>query len=219
MTNIHFIFFLLLTALYSCGQGPVVHETNPESVRLNNKIIPLVSFTNNPDSCKKALLFLDSATEIDGNCFLCYYNKLMFLYGLKKYREAIITFDELLRLRPNAHDLLIMKGGLYEKIGDTLSSKKCFQKSLTICDKALDTMTKTNSDYLMFVTGKAINMIMLGDSAKANNILQALYNSQPEDSSFGNVDKKFILSFMHKSKAELLQPGPGIAESDLHREK
>jgi len=187
----------------------------------------LVPFTDNPDSCRKALLFLDSATTIDRNDFLAYNNKLMFLYGLKQYNKAIKTVDEMLRLRPNAHDLYTMKGSFYERIGDTVSSKKCFQKSLAICDKVLDTMMKTNRDYMMFVIDKSVNMIMLGDSAKANNILQTLYDNQPDDSVFDNpndsvfdnADKKFILSFMHKSKAELLQPKPDTTESVSHPEK
>ena len=212
MTNLRFIVLLLLTTIYSCGQTSVNHKINPESIKLANKIIPLVSFTNNPDSCKKALSFLDSATEIDKDNFLAYDNKLMFLYGLKQYEKIIKTLDEMLRLRPNAHDLYLTKGSFYERIGDTVSAKKCFQKSLAICDKVLDTMTKTNSDYLMFVTNKAINMIMLGDSTNATNILQTLYDNQPDDSVFGNTDKKFILSFMHKSKTELLEMKPDTTE-------
>ena len=227
MTTIRFIFLFLSIALYSCGQKSVKHKINPEVVRLNNKIIPLVPFTDNPDSCRKALLFLDSATSIDGNDFLAYNNKLMFLFGLKQYDKAIKTVDEMLRLRPNAHDLYTMKGSFYERIGDTVSSKKCFQKSLAICDKVLDTMMKTNRDYMMFVIDKSVNMIMLGDSAKANIILQTLYDNQPEDSVFDNpedsvfdnADKKFILSFMHKSKAALLQPKPDTTESVSYPEK
>ena len=204
MTTIRFIFLFLLSALYSCGQKSVKHKINPEAVRLNNKIIPLIPFTDNPDSCRKALSFLDSATTIDRDDFLAYSNKFMFLYELRQYDKTIKTVDEMLRLRPNAHDLYITKGSFYERIGDMVSAEKCFQKSLAICDKVLDTMPKTNRDYMMFVIDKSVNMIMLGDSAKANNILQTLYDNQPNDSVFDNADKKFILSFMHKSKTELL---------------
>jgi len=62
-------------------------------------------------------------------------------------------------------------------------------------------------------------MVMLGDSINANKILQTLYDNQPDDSSFGSLDKKFILSFMHKSKAELLQPKPDTTESVSYPEK
>jgi tetratricopeptide (TPR) repeat protein len=212
MRNIKFIFFFLVIAIYSCEQSSN-HKNDAEVARLSNKIIPLIPFTSNPDSCRKALLFLDSATAIDNNCFLCHYNKLMFLFGLKQYDKAIKTVDELLKLHPDEQYLIMIQGGLYERIGDTISSKKCFQKSLVICNKVLDTMSKTNNDYIMFVTDKAVNMIMLGDSTKANTILQTLYDNQPEDSVFDNADKKFILSFMHKSKTELLQIEQDTSES------
>jgi tetratricopeptide (TPR) repeat protein len=204
MTTLKFAFPFLFIALYSCGQKPNIHKINAESVRLNNKIIPLISFTNNPDSCKKALLFLDSATAIDNDDFIAYYNKLMFLYGLKQYDKAINTANELIRLRPNAHDLFMLKGNLLNKIGDTTSANLNFEKSLGICNSALDTMQETNRDYIMLVTDKAVNLIMLGDSAKANKILKILYDKQPDDPEFENVDKKYILSLMNKSRSQLI---------------
>ena len=204
MMTLKFTFPFLLITLYSCGQKPNIHKINPESVRLNNKIIPLISFTNNPDSCKKALLFLDSATAIDSDDFIAYYNKLMFLYGLKQYDKAINTANELIRLRPNAHDLFMLKGNLLNKIGDTTSANLNFEKSLKICNSALDTMQETNRDYQMFVMDKAVNLIMLGDSAKANKILKILYDKQPDDPEFENVDKKYILSLMNKNRSQLI---------------
>lgn len=85
MTTLKFIPILLLIGLCSCKQQPAKHKTNPEVLRLNNKIIPLVLFTDNPDSCRKALLFLDSATAIDSNNFLTYDNKLMYHRILQHY--------------------------------------------------------------------------------------------------------------------------------------
>lgn len=204
MTTLKFISFLLI-GFCSCGQQPVNHKSNSEAVRLNNQITPLIPFTDNPDSCRKALLFLDSATANDNNNFLAHHNKLMFLYGLKQSDKAILTVNELIRLRPNAHDLFMMKGNLYEIIGDTISSKSDFQKSLTICNSALDTMSTTNRDYAMLITNKAINLIMLGDSIQANKILKNLYNTQPDDSAFDNVEKKYILSHLNKNKNQLME--------------
>jgi tetratricopeptide (TPR) repeat protein len=204
MTTLKFTFPFLFITLYSCGQKPNIHKINPESVRLNNKIIPLISFTNNPDSCKKALLFLDSATAIDSDDFIAYYNKLMFLYGLKQYDKAINTTNELIRLRPNAHDLFMLKGNLLNKIGDTTSANLNFGKSLKICNSVLDTMHETNRDYVMFVMDKAVNLIMLGDSANANEILKVLYDKQPDDPEFENFDKKYILSLMNKNRIQLI---------------
>jgi tetratricopeptide (TPR) repeat protein len=204
MTTLKFTIFFSIIALYSCGQTTTKHKVNPELVRLNKEIIPFFSFTNNPDSCRKALLILDSATTIDSNDFNAYYNKLFFLYGLKQYDKAINTANELIKLSPNAHDLYILKGNLLNKMGDTTSANINFEKSLKICNSVLDTMHETNADYLMLVTGKAVNLIMLGDSAKANKILKVLYDKQPDDPAYDNFEKKLILSLMNKNRIQLI---------------
>ncbi|MEO7834586.1 MAG: hypothetical protein ABIR50_04640 [Ginsengibacter sp.] len=112
--------------------------------------------------------------------------------------------NELIRLRPNAHDLFMLKGNLLDKIGDTISANLNFEKSLKICNSALETMHETNRDYIMLVTNKAINLIMLGDSTKANKILKNLYDKQPDDPEFDNVEKKYISSLMNKNRIELM---------------
>ena len=215
MTSIKFILLFLVITLCSCGQEGN-NTINPASLRLNNKIIPLISYTDNPDSCRKALLFLDSATTIDNNNFLAYYNKLMFLGGLKQFDKAIKTVDELLRLRPNAHDLFMLKGNFFEMDGDTVSAKLNFEKSLSICNSVLDTMQETNSDYVMFVTNKAINLIMLGDSTSANKILKVLNDKQPDDPAFDNVEKKYIVSLMNKNRVQLMDLFSKIKITENH---
>ncbi len=98
----------------------------------------------------------------------------------------------------------MVEGNLLNKIGDTISANLNFEKSLKICNGALDTMHETNRDYVMLVTNKAINLIMLGDSAEANKILKILYDKQPDDPAFDNVGKKYILSLMNKNRIELM---------------
>ncbi len=144
-------------------------------------------------------LQLDNATSIDSNYFLGHYNKLMFFNQLKEFDKAVLTIDKLIQLRPSAHDLYLTGGILYERIGDTISSKKYFEKSLTICNTVLDTMNKTNRDYEMLVGNKAVNLIMLGDEIKANELLKELHDSQTNEEL-----KKMTLSMMNKSKKELL---------------
>jgi hypothetical protein len=113
MTTLKCILALLLIALFSCGQNPVKKNADPRVTALSNKIIPLVSYIDNPDSCKQALSYLDSATKIDKNCFLCYHNKLMFLYSLKQFDKAIGTINECIRISPSAHNLYLTGGILY----------------------------------------------------------------------------------------------------------
>lgn len=195
-----FILLLFSIALYSCGQKDSYSKVDVNVARLSNKIIPLVNFLDNPDSCKKALLFLDSATAIDNNCFLCYYNKLMFLYSLKEYGKAVETLNECIRLNPSAQDLYLTAGILYERVGDTVSAKEYFQKSLKICNNVLDTMTNTNTDYEMLVNNKAVNLIMLRDKVEANKILKTLYDTQENEEM-----KKMTLTLMNKTRKELIE--------------
>lgn len=203
MTTLKFTLTFLLITLYSCGQQPAKHTVNPEATKLNKQIIPLVNYIDNADSCKRALSFLDSATTIDSTCFLCYYNKLMFLNSLKQYDKAISTVNRLLRLKPAANDLYMTGGFYYKKAGDTSSANHYFRQALSICNAVLDTMNTGNENYLTLTLNKALDMIMLGDQTKGNEILRQVYDQQT-DSAY----KDYISSFMNKSEDELLNFTP-----------
>lgn len=204
MTTLKFILIFLSLALYSCEQNTKKRKIDSSVTILSNKIIQLVNHLDNPDSCKKALLFLDSATAIDSNCFSCYYKKLMFFSSLKQYDKAFLTINNCIRISPNAHDLYLTGGMLSEQIGDTASSCNYFKKSLTICNAVLDTMNVKNRHYSMFTTNKAINLIMLDDSINANNVLKDLYKILPDEPAFDNIEKKYVQTLMNKSKRQLL---------------
>lgn len=204
MTIIKFITPFLLIALYSCGQNPIKHKVDPAAVQLNNRAMTLVLFIDNPDSSKKAISLLDKATLIDSNYFLGYSNKLLFYYQLKQFDKLIWTNNKLIQLRPLAHELYLRGGIFYEEIGDAESAKGYFNRSLKICNAVLDTMNTKNRDFVMLTTNKAINLIMLNDSAIANNILKVLNDNQPDDPKFENVEKKYIQSLMNKNKKDLL---------------
>jgi tetratricopeptide (TPR) repeat protein len=198
------IAFLCITYC-SCGQNKIKRKKDPNVVRLNNCIISLIQFTNNTDSCKKAILLLDSATAIDSSDYLVYWNKLPFLAHLKEYNKAIVAINNILRLEPNANDVYLMGGMFYEKIKDTITSKIYFQKSLTICNSALDTMNVNNRDYSMLVGNKAVNLIMLGEQAQADKLLKKLSETETNDEDF----KKMTLSLAGKPKQELIDEMTG----------
>ena len=205
MTTLKFIATFLLITLYACGQKPAKHKVDPAAVQLNNQAMTLVPYIDIPDSSNQAISLLDKATEIDSSYFHGYSNKLMFYYQLKQFDKALLTNNKLIQLRPNAHDLYLRSGMLYTQLGDTTNAETNFTKSLTICNSVLDTMTKTNRDYAMVTTNQAIALIMLGDTAKANKSLQVLYDTQPDDPEFDNVERKYIQLLMGKSKASWLR--------------
>jgi tetratricopeptide (TPR) repeat protein len=200
MTNVKFLIAFLLIGLCSCGQTPAKHKVDPAAVALNNEAMTLVAFIDNPDSSKKAISLLDKATAIDSNYFLGFYNKLMFYNQLKQFDKAVSTTNKLIQLKPTAHDLYLTCGIFYERVGDTVSSSAYFRKSLGICNSTLDTMNSKNRDYEMLVGNKATNLIMLGDTVKANKLLKKLYDSQTEEAL-----KKWTASLMNKNKKQLLE--------------
>jgi tetratricopeptide (TPR) repeat protein len=200
MTTLKFLTSFLFIGLCSCGQKPAKHKVDTAAVKLNNKAMTLVPFIDNEDSVRKAISLLDKATTIDSVYFLGHFNKLMFYNKLKQFDKAVVTVNRLIQLRPAAHDLYLTGGILYERVGDTVASAGYFEKSLVICNTVLDTMNASNRDYEMLVGNKAINLIMLGDTSAANQLLTRLYESQTDEE-----QKKMTQSMMHKRKKELLQ--------------
>jgi len=204
MTTFERLIVFLLLGLSSCGQRSSDNEIHPTPVELNEQAMKLVPFIENPDSSKKAINLLDRATTIDSTYFLGYVNKLMFYYQLRLFDKALLANNRLIQLRPFAHDLYLRSGFLYTHLGDTSMAKAYFTKGLTICNSVLDTMTRTNRDYVLLMTNRAIALIMLDDSAKANKNLKTLYDIQLGDPNFDNIDKEYILSLMNKSRKELI---------------
>ena len=200
MKTLKFLIAFLLIGLCSCGQNAGKRQVDPAAVQLNNQAMTLVAFIDNPDSSKKAISLLDKATTIDSNYFLGHYNKLMFYNQLKQLDKATVTVNKLIQLNPTAHDLYLTGGILYERLGDTVSSRRYFQKSLVICNNALDTMSTEHRDYEMLVGNKAINLILLGDQTTANALLKKLYDSQADEQ-----QKRWTASLMNKNKKQLLE--------------
>jgi len=128
----------------------------------------------------------------------------MFLKSLKQYDKAISTVNRLLRLKPFANDLYLSGWVYYMKIGDTASAKVYFQKSLDICNGVLDTISVENRNYVSLTINKALDIILLGDQRKGNEILKDLRNKQT-DSTYSD----YISSFMNKSSDELLEFSEG----------
>ena len=199
MSKNEVLLIVTLFSLSACDQKSNKAKIDPAAVKLNYLAMDLYVYQNN-DSSSKAIKFLDSATGIDSNYFLGYYDKLMFLNQLKHYNEAIIAVNNIIRLRPNANDFYLMGGIFCEKIGDTVSSRNYFQKSLAICAKVLDTMNVKNGAYDMLVINKAINQIMLGQKKKGDSLLRQIYETQSDSS-----QKAMTLSLMNKNKSEIVE--------------
>ena len=200
MKTLKILTAFLLLGFCSCSQSTGKQKVDLAAIQLNEQAIRYVVFIDNPDSSRKAISLLDKATAIDSNYFMGHYNKLMFYNQLKQIDNAVLTVNKLIQLRPAAHDLYLTGGILYERLGDTISSKSYFEKSLRICNSVLDTMSIKNSDYEMLVGNKAVNLIMLGDQTSAQELLKKLYERQAN-----KEQKRWTASLMNKNKKQLLE--------------
>ena len=174
MNILKLICFFLLFGFYSCGQSTKKNKINSKAIKLFTEASKLMVFVKDIDSSKKALSLLDSSTIIEPDYYLGHFNKLVFLNRLKQFDKAVVTAGNLIRLRPNAHDLYIVRGVFSEKIGDTISSSKDFLNSLKICNSVLDTMNLRNPDYEMIMINKGVNLILLERNSEANILLKKI---------------------------------------------
>ena len=156
---------------------------------------------NNGDSDLKALSILDAATDKNEKSFEAYKLKLMFYYRHKEYDKAIIAINHCVRLHPDDYILCTQGGVCYENLGDQLASKVYFDEASAICNGLLDTMNTTNEQYLTISRYKAINLILLEETVKANDFLQALYPTI--DATHPN-DKAIIYFLMDKEKKDCI---------------
>jgi tetratricopeptide (TPR) repeat protein len=199
MRNVKITWVLLLISLGSCTQNAAEHKVDPAAKVFNERAMTLYSSIDNIDSAKKAIALLDSATTIDSDYYLAYYNKLVFLGNIKQFDKALLAVNNLIRIRPSAHDFYLTRGFLYYRLANMKASKLDFQQALTICSKVLDTMSLKSKNYDYICLDKAISLVMLGQQSEGQVILKQIYNRQT-DSSW----KKYYGSYLNKSPKQLV---------------
>lgn len=200
MTTFKMIFLLSSLSLFSCKQNLPRHKVDPLAETLAKRAMALPLLFDNPDSSKKAVSLLDSATQIDSDYYWAHYNKLLLLSNLKQFDKALVAVNNLIRLRPTRHDFYLNRGYLYHRLDDSNASKADYQRSLTICTKVLDTMSATNPGYDYFSLDKAISLIMLDDQEKGNQLLKEIYARQTDKDW-----KEYYGSYLNKTKDEILK--------------
>ena len=194
--------FLSITALSACGQRAEKtskHKVDSKAHQLNDSAISLTMKSQDSLTYVKAISLLNQATAIDSDYYFAYWNKLAFQSQLEQYDKALLTTKQLLRLKPNAPDYYLSIGMLYEKTGDTTSANKYFHTGLSLYNNLLDTMSTKNKSYNILLMNKSLNLILVGQEKKGNEILKQLYDRQIDE-----TFKEFYSSFMNKSRKEII---------------
>ncbi|MDQ3112231.1 MAG: hypothetical protein M3R17_20290 [Bacteroidota bacterium] len=209
---IRLIFAFLLLALVSCGsqeEGATdADKYNDSAVKLNDSAVRM-TMTFKPDSITymKAVELLDQASAIDSNYYLAYHHKIMFLFGAKQFDKALVASKQIVRLSPNVPESYGRPGIICEILGDSVTAHTYFQKAAELYKVRLDTMKSGTPDYDMMVMSQAVNLIMLGEAQKGNELMEASYARQTDP-----VLKQSMDMFRGKSKWEIIE---GIRDGDL----
>jgi tetratricopeptide (TPR) repeat protein len=193
------LMFLLLIGFSACGQqlSDKKHLIDPRARQLNDSAT-LVAMRSQDYS--RALSLLEQATKIDSNFTTAYANKLSFQLQLKEFDQALQTAFKLKGLNPTAPDYYVTIGMVYSYKGDSALANNYFIEAAKRYDIILDTMNKANKVYEMLLMNKAVNLVLVGQQKKGNEILKQLYSEQR------NEDYKEIIAlFMNKTKQEILK--------------
>ena len=183
------IFLGLLSCKYQKIYAQAKQLTDSANAIFKNTLDPL-----------KALPLLNKATELDSTYLPALVTKLNFEMVSNMPDKAILTAMTLIRIKPGVSEYYSSIGFIYEKMKDTISSKKYFMHAVGCYNKKLEGMSNTNKNYDWILFNKATNMILAGDEQSANYILKELYN-RTQEVSF----KETVKSVMNKSRQQILE--------------
>lgn len=167
------------------------------AIRLNDSAMKVIVQRKD---YSEAISLLNQATQIDSDYYLGFANKLYFQLEEKQFDSALKTAKNLSRIKPGAPDYYVIIGVLNDLTGDSVSANKFYSEASTRYNAILDTMSSSNKEFDILSMNKAINLVLIGQQQRGNEILIKLYKKQ-NDSNY----KELIASFMNKSKKKIME--------------
>ena len=153
MKHVIYLAFFISTAVF--GQNQSVPKFSKQIDAMLDSM--LTSFKSG--NSKQAFIVLDSAIQLDSTNIGLYELKVSWEGYLKKYDQAVKTSLRLIRLVPNNPLTQFHTAIYYEKIGDSITAKQYYLKSIELFDKAIDTSSAETSDAS--VTANAGNGVLM----------------------------------------------------------
>ncbi|MEO6852133.1 MAG: hypothetical protein ABI203_07990 [Mucilaginibacter sp.] len=199
---------ILLFPLFLFSCKPHHNKPDPEAMKLNDSAVNIMtsmlggqleSRVGKDSLYKIQLKMLNRATKIDSNYFVAYVNKFGAQCRLKRYKDALITGKEMVRLAPKDPVIKFLVGKIYEQNGDTILARSYYQDYLSYCDDRLDTMSTNNKSHKDIELQKAMVLVLLNQEQKGHEILNRL--SQQAD----DWDKDTYIILMHLKRADMIE--------------
>lgn len=176
MKNI--IGFVLLNIVISCSAQNSTY--NPKSIDLNNKSIDLIAKSYGVDTLlKEALVMLNNAIKLDTSYYIAYQSKAIVLCKLKKYDSAIITLDNVLKLKKNTAEVLSTQGFILEKVGKKSEATIKYKAAFIEYERLI----KEQPNKVEYQVNKAFLLVFLANKEAANKSLKEILQKYPKNKS------------------------------------
>ncbi len=131
----------LLSCVVIMFNNTALSQGNPKlnrikSNELNSKAVKIVfQSERSKESLILANKILDSAIAVDPQYPILYTNKIQNLCMLKEYEQALTVNESLLKLQPNTPEIIMGRGLILNKLGNTSKAMNTFRQSCKIFEK------------------------------------------------------------------------------------
>jgi tetratricopeptide (TPR) repeat protein len=209
------LLLVLITFVTFCSCDGQKRKINPLAKKLNDSAMNIYRMSSkllDTGVLKHAVNLLNKATGIDSDYFTAYRNKLLFQIQLRNDEPALKTGKELLRLKPDDVEVIVITGQCYDRMGDSLSASLYYKMALSKFDKILDTMNVATDAYKTIALGKALDLILL-NRRKESTILLNQLSAMETDTIYKNRYKEFT----NFSKSDILYgPKMNVVSEDAN---
>jgi len=124
-----------------------------------------------------SLILVNKALQFDDENFKAHSHKQELQFRKRDLKGIIETTDKLIKLRPNYPDLLGQKAFLLELVGDSITSKKLYQKSLSLYEEYIE---EDDSDFNLKIS--YLGMLQAsGDTTSANYLFKEMKENAETD--------------------------------------
>lgn len=204
MKSTFFLLLFFVAVLCSCGgtkKSYSEHSYSEEAIALNNEATQLMIYADfsaekERDSLlNKALQKLDEAIAIDSLNIVIWQNKVQILMKFCRYQETLVALEQVLKTKESP-EAVTMLGLTYERMGDTLSARKHYQKALVAYDKLL----VAEPDSYLLLLNKYFILLSLEADEETLAQMRKVLNSIPDPT---GMNRNMVAELEHFNREEL----------------
>jgi tetratricopeptide (TPR) repeat protein len=192
------IILLFAICLLSCKQSHSQRSIDPKEKKILDNAVRIINQNSN-QAKQDSIDSLNKVIKLDSNNTESYGRKFMFENDLKRYKDAIVTGTQMMRLIPQSASLKYMIGEVYERMGDTITAVEYYKTSLSMLNNLLDTMSTKDRHYRTGRGDKAIVLILLHQEKQGQQILKDLYESETD-----KIDKSMIQDYLNWKRHDFI---------------